>query len=226
MANNEETVVSRVVENARLPDAEDGVQFRTETVTARTIRDEALYAGVRVTMDALIATATVKFRIDVNFGDPITPAPQEIDLPTLRPNEAPIRILGYPIETILAEKLATAMTYLRRADTRIRDYADIYTLTRKHDISHLTMRNALVATGQFRGTTLKPLSTVVDNLVELRQQTYTAYRISLGADGEHLPEALADVVSAVTAFADHLLESRPNGTAWRADNRAWLTPKA
>lgn len=74
MANDEATVLARVVEIAQLQDAEDGVEFRTETTTARTIRDEALYAGVRVAMDARIATATVKFRIDVNFGDPITPA--------------------------------------------------------------------------------------------------------------------------------------------------------
>ncbi len=79
-------------------------------------------------MDAWIATARVKFRLDVNFGDPVTPAPQQIALPALRPGTSPVRVLGYPIETVLAEKIATAIN-LGRANTRVRDYADIYTVT-------------------------------------------------------------------------------------------------
>ena len=38
----------------------------------------------------------------------------------------PVRVLGYPIETVLAEKITTAIG-LGPANTRVRDYADIYT---------------------------------------------------------------------------------------------------
>ncbi len=76
-------------------------------MTSRVIRDEDLYSGVRVAMDCAIATAVIKLRLDVNFGDPVTPAPQQIDLPALRPEHPSIRILGYPLETVLAEKIAT-----------------------------------------------------------------------------------------------------------------------
>jgi hypothetical protein len=219
MANDEATVIARVVEIARLPD-DDGVEFLTETVTARTIRDDALYAGVRVAMDARVATATMKFRLDVNFGDPITPAPQQIDLPSLRPGAAPIRVLGYPIETVLAEKIATAIT-LGAANTRVRDYADVYTLTGRHDLSHTGLRDALLATTAFRGTPLEPLSSAIDDLVVLRRATYTAYRVSLGRDGQQLPERFADVVAAVAVFADALCEPATTGTAWQAAHRRW-----
>jgi hypothetical protein len=43
------------------------------------IRDEDLYSGVRIAMDCAIATAIVKLRLDVNFGDPVTPEPELID---------------------------------------------------------------------------------------------------------------------------------------------------
>jgi hypothetical protein len=109
-------------------DQDDGVVYRTETATTRVIREQALYAGIRVAMDCGIATATVKFRLDVSFGDPLTPAPSLVSLPPLRPGMEPIRVLGCPIETVLAEKLATAIA-LGPANTRVRDYADIYTLT-------------------------------------------------------------------------------------------------
>ena len=54
-------------------------------------------------MVARIATAVVRFRLDVNFRDPVTPTPRMIEPPSLRPNSAPVRVLGYPIETVLAE---------------------------------------------------------------------------------------------------------------------------
>jgi len=126
MPSDETAVVNRVAEIAAWDGADDGVEFLTETVTARGIRDEAHYGGLRITMDARIATANVKFRLDVNFGDPVTPAPQRIELPSLRTDAAPIRILGYPIETVLAEKVATAIT-LGPANTRVRDFADVVT---------------------------------------------------------------------------------------------------
>lgn len=75
-------------------------------------------------MDSRIATAAVRFRLDVNFGDPVTPAPRMVELPSLRHDAAPVRVLGYPIETVLAEKLTTAIL-LGEANTRVRDYADI-----------------------------------------------------------------------------------------------------
>jgi hypothetical protein len=125
-ANDEATVVGRVVAIADQPVPDDGVEFRTRTATSRVIRDEDLYSGVRIAMDCAIATAIIKLRLDTNFGDPVTPAPQLVDLPALRPGEPPIRILGYPLETVLAEKIATAIV-LGPANTRVRDYADVYT---------------------------------------------------------------------------------------------------
>ena len=101
-------------------------------------------------MDARLATATVKLRLDINFGDPVTPAPQQMSLPGLRPASAPIEVLGYPVETVLAEKITTAID-LADANTRVRDFVDIYTVTGSHTIPHAPMHAALLATAEYRG---------------------------------------------------------------------------
>lgn len=220
MANDQSTILARVVEIAQFPDDDGGVEFLSDTAIARTIRDDALYAGVRITMDARIATAAVKLRLDVNFGDPITPAPRQLDLPSIRPGAAPIPVLGYPIETVLAEKIVTAIT-LGAANTRVRDYADIYTLTGQHDLTHAVMNEALRATAKFRRASLVPLSTAIDNVVELRQATYLAYRVSLRSDGDSLPDDLRVVVDAVTTFADPLIRPAAPATTWQARYRRW-----
>jgi hypothetical protein len=172
--NDEDTVVARITEVAGQPFEDDGVAFLTDTAVARPIREEAVYPGVRVAMDSRIATDVVRFRLDVNLGDPVTPAPRLlIELPPLRPEAAPVRVLGYPIETVVVEKRATAIV-LGAANTRVRNYADVYTLTGRHDLIHGAVHAALDATARFRGVEIARLSSVIDDLVELREPTYTA----------------------------------------------------
>jgi hypothetical protein len=219
--NDEASVVARVVNIANQPLGEaDGVEFRTDTITSRVIRDEDLYSGVRIVMDGVIATAIVKLRLDINFGDPVTPEPELIDLPALRPGEPPIRVLGYPLETVLAEKIATAIS-LGPANTRVRDYADVYTLTGTHSVTQATARDALLATAAHRQIAVIPLSTAIGNLIAMRAGTYTAYRSGLGPDGQQLPSEFETVVRAVAAFADHLVEDGEPTRRWNHRGRNW-----
>ncbi|HEU5484847.1 MAG TPA: hypothetical protein VFU98_08070, partial [Microlunatus sp.] len=78
MAADEQTVVQRVVDIALIAMPEDGVRFDADSVRAQQIREEAVYAGTRVRMDAHLATADVRLSLDINFGDPVTPGPQPI----------------------------------------------------------------------------------------------------------------------------------------------------
>lgn len=220
LAADQQAVAARVVEIATVEDSDDGVEFMADTVTTSVIRDDALYAGVRVTMLARIATAQVKLRLDINFGDPVTPASQLIELPSLRPDAAPVCILGYPIETVLAEKIATAIE-LGAANTRVRDWADVYVLTGTRSVDCGTARDALRATAEFRGTELTPLSTVVEPLVLLRSATYSAYIVQLGVDGLHLPRRFEDVATAVAAFADALMNDADPAARWNPETRRW-----
>ena len=171
-------------------------------------------------MTARIATAQIKLRLDINFGDPVTPGPQLIDLPALRPGAQAIRILGYPVETVLAEKLTTAIE-LGPASTRVRDYADVFVLTGTQVLSCASVRAALLATAEFRRVTLQPLSQAIQDLVSLRARVYTAYRRGLGPDAEHLPERFDQVVAAVTAFADPVIKNDDPGSAWNPRQRRW-----
>ncbi|TDU88921.1 nucleotidyltransferase AbiEii toxin of type IV toxin-antitoxin system [Kribbella voronezhensis] len=219
--SDQEVVAARVAEIAAADDPEDGVEFLTDSLTTRLIRDGALYAGVRVTMDARIATAAVKLRLDVNFGDPVTPGPRLVELPALRPGVEPIKILGYPMETVLAEKLATAIA-LGPANTRVRDFADLYVLTGLRAFTQSCVRAALMATVLFRGTPMVPLSEVVTGIVALRSPAYAAYRRNLGQEGDHLPQHFEELMHAVVTFGDGLLREAPAETRWDPVERRWV----
>jgi Nucleotidyl transferase AbiEii toxin, Type IV TA system len=104
---------------------DDGVVFDIDTATAAVIRDEDTYSGVRVTMMAQLATARQHLHVDVNVGDPIIPAPQQVHLPRLLGGE--VVVLGYPLVMVHTEKIVTAIAR-GTVNTRWRDFADIYRL--------------------------------------------------------------------------------------------------
>lgn len=163
---------------------------------------------------------TCRIRLDINFGDPVTPAPRTVELPSLRPDAPPIRILGYPIETVLAEKLVTAIE-LGRANTRVRDFADIHLLTGTQALQCGELRDALTATATFRGTTLIPLAQATEGLAVLRGSTYVAYRKGLGEVGASLPERFSDTVAAVADVVDPVLDGLDAKAVWRPAERNW-----
>ena len=67
------------------PVGEDCLKFHSDSVTAAPIREEERYGGVRVRMRATLGKARIPIRIDIGFGDVITPAPEICEFPTLLP---------------------------------------------------------------------------------------------------------------------------------------------
>ena len=219
---DESTVLARVVEIASTPPlVEDGVEYLVDTATASTIRDGDLYGGVRVSMDAGVAGARVKLRLDVSTGDPVTPPPDVISYPALRPHHPALRILGYPLVVVLAEKLCTAIE-LGAGNSRLRDYADVWTLTGLHDINGNELAGALDATAAHRGVELRPLLPLIGDYALARASGYAAYLRRLGPDASRLPRTLSDVIDGVVAFADPFLDPTvPHPTWWRSTRREW-----
>lgn len=80
--NNVETVVA-LIRDVLAVEADDGVVFDTAGLTARVIREGEIYAGVRIVVPARVDRARHPLRVDVNVGDPVTPAPVEVDFPAL-----------------------------------------------------------------------------------------------------------------------------------------------
>jgi len=82
VAGERDDVLDRVRQIAAIR-IDDGLVFDADAAAAEIIRDEDEHSGVRVTLTATLASAKLSLHVDVNIGDPIWPAPREIDLPRL-----------------------------------------------------------------------------------------------------------------------------------------------
>ena len=132
----------------------DGLVFDSDTVTAERITEDADYEGVRVTFTARLDRAKIPIQIDIGFGDAVTPPPVENAYPTLLEFPSP-RLLTYPRETVVAEKLE-AMVNLGIANSRMKDFYDLQVLARTFAFDGKTLAEALQNTFRHRGTDLPP----------------------------------------------------------------------
>lgn len=82
----------------------DGVSFDATGVTAEHIAEDAMYHGVRLHIPVNLAGARGRIRVDIGFGDVITPGPWDMELPTLLSDIPAPRVLAYSLETVIAEK--------------------------------------------------------------------------------------------------------------------------
>jgi hypothetical protein len=80
-------------------------------------------------------------------GDPIWPEPQQVILSRLL--DGALLIRGYPLEMVLAEKIVTAIAR-GSANTRWRDFVDIYSLVHRHTTVAATLRTSLDRVAQYR----------------------------------------------------------------------------
>lgn len=138
---------------------DDGLTYDSTTVSASRIKEDQEYEGVRVICPVQLASAQLRLQIDVGFGDVITPPPVRVNFPTILDFPAPA-LKAYPKETVVAEKFQ-AMTALGMQNSRMKDFFDLWILSRDFEFDGATLVRAVAATFQRRRSlppTVPPLA--------------------------------------------------------------------
>jgi predicted nucleotidyltransferase component of viral defense system len=131
--------------------ADDGMVFDPPSVKAAPIRKEANYEGVRVTLIGILDAARCSVQIDVGYGDAVTPAPELVTFPALLDDIAPPSLRAYPVYTVIAEKYE-AIVSLGMANTRMKDYFDLWFLATYAEVDAAILLQAVQATFARRRT--------------------------------------------------------------------------
>ncbi len=132
---------------------DDGMQFDTDSIRGEVIRKQAGYGGVRIDIQATLDGAQLALQVDVGFGDVVTPAALTVTYPVLLEDQPAPQLRAYPKYTVCAEKLQ-ALCLLGMANTRLKDYFDLWLLLGEGTLEASVLAQAIVATFERRGTTL------------------------------------------------------------------------
>jgi hypothetical protein len=184
---------------------DDGLSFLSETIRVERIRDEEAYEGVRVLLEARLDNVRIPQQIDVGFGDAIVPAPEELEFPTLLGFPAP-RLNAYPKESVVAEKFEAIVT-LGMANSRMKDFYDLWVLAQRFQFESATLAAAVQATFATRETVLPatlPLAFQTD-FYELPSKQ-TQWRAFLRKSGLNAESSLEETIRVIREFVIPVVE--------------------
>jgi len=186
---------------AQAAEPDDGLLFDAKSIKAAEIREEDHYGGIRVTLRATLSKADIPIQADIGIGDVITPEADSIEFPTLLDMPVPI-LKAYPVETVSAEKFE-AMVSLGFANSRMKDFYDIWAIHKFMHPDSKMVAKAIVNTFKRRGTafpTEVPLAlTDTFSKDESKQKQWAAFVKRAGV-GHRAAVTLHEIVEEIRPF--------------------------
>lgn len=222
--NKLEVIVSVMKNVCRMDVEADGMSFNAETLTASRITEDADYKGVRIRIQGSLGKARVSLQIDIGFGDVIVPGPGRVAYPTLLDFPAP-ELNGYTMESTIAEKFQT-MVKLDVLNSRMKDFYDIWMLSRMFDFRGETLAEAIRATFEQRGTRLDAVPVLFRAIVREDEGKQIQWRgfirktklTEAPEDFKEVVDRLADFLSPIVGALE---KGKSFGKEWKAPG-PWL----
>lgn len=199
---------------------EDGLEWGE--VKTSPIRDDLAYGGVRAVLSVRLAGARISLQIDVGFGDAITPGVMEAEWHELL-DFPPARLLIYPPETVIAEKLEAAVS-LGLDNSRMKDFFDLHWLSQNQKFAGDLLIKSVQTTFARRKTPIPnnpPLAlseAFASDAGKILQ--WNAFR----RKGRLSAPDLADVIGRVAAFLQPILTGDAAGHVWQPATGWTRTP--
>jgi len=218
--NRLEVIIAAIKDACAMDVEADGISFNAETVEAGRITEDAEYKGVRVRVQGGLGNARVSLQIDIGFGDVIVPGPSKVAYPALLDFPAP-ELNGYTMESTIAEKFQ-AMVKLGVLNSRMKDFYDIWILSREFDFKGEILAEAVEKTFENRNTPITLNAAIFDPSFgkngnkNVQWQGFIRKTKLINA-----PESFEEVIAVVKLFLGPL-------AAWIAERRAfnniWAAP--
>jgi hypothetical protein len=216
---NDEALLKAVfaeIMDIKIPD--DGLIFLPQTIRSERITEDADYEGTRIQFQGTLGNAKIFMQIDIGFGDIIFPGPQQSTLPTMLGLPSPV-LQTYTRESAIAEKFE-AMLSLGSANSRMKDFYDIWLLCRQFDFDRATLAQAIHLTFERRKTVFPEKVEAFDSpFINNKKLQWAAFNKRLNQP--HVPESFEEVVKQIELFLAPIVKFLRTANKSTA---AWIAP--
>ena len=193
---NEEIGISDAFAEIFSIDSEDGLLFNLDTFNSRPIMADKIPNCKRVKIVASLDDARINISLDVGTGDSVHVPLHTVEYPSLL-DFPPIRLRAYSPENVVSEKFL-AMAERQSANSRMKDYYDLYTMSRNQILDFDQLTHAIRATFDKRGMTVpadRPRN-LSDGFARERQSMWEDFTRSTELAGTEL----ADILEAIWSW--------------------------
>ncbi|MGB4592584.1 MAG: nucleotidyl transferase AbiEii/AbiGii toxin family protein [Coriobacteriia bacterium] len=220
---NSPEAVAAMVRECLAVESAGGVEFSAD-VSVEPITIEDRYPGERALVETRLAGARMRLQLDIGVADIAVPGPAWVDYPALLDMDAP-HILAYQPATAIAEKFET-MISKGLLNSRVKDYYDIWMLSRSVFFAGGDLTESIAATFERRGTAVPSSRPAVlsDDYAKRpeRMTQWAAFVTRLGGSGIEAPDRLVDVVDDINVFimppANAAAAGQPFSLNWAPGN--------
>ncbi|MFH1157118.1 MAG: nucleotidyl transferase AbiEii/AbiGii toxin family protein [Pseudomonadota bacterium] len=198
----------------------DGMSFDADTLEVARITEDAVYEGVRVRVRGSLGKALVSIQIDIGFGDVIVPNAGSVTYPAILDFPAP-ELKGYTMESAIAEKFQ-AMVKLGVLNSRMKDFYDIWFLSRMSDFKGELLAEAIEKTFKKRKTPVTLEAALFEPSFGMDSDKNVQWRGFLRKTKlTGAPETFEEIVAAVKLFIEPLAVSIAEQKTF---NVTWIAP--
>ncbi len=222
-SNDLDAIKIAFLEVFSLADPDDGVIFDTSTLKAERITEFKKYPGIHVSIDAFLDRTKLMVSMDIGFGDVIFPHQVSMEYPTLLDHKAP-RIQTYSIESVISEKFE-AIVSLGKANSRMKDFYDLYALSCSFDFQGEILQEAIKETFVNRKATYDTLVAFEPSFaVDPKRKTmWTSFLKAKNIKGEL---AFDHVINEIQSFLFPIVEAikakSPFNGVWKHQEKTWV----
>ena len=201
----------------------DFVTFRAEKT--QPIALQRKYHGVSTQITGFIKNVRVPFNVDIGVGDIIVPGAERRAIQTQLEGYTQPAVLTYSLESTVAEKFDAILQRFELTG-RMKDFYDIYYLSRTFDFDGAKLQLAIQQTLHNRGTTYGKDS--FDHIFALADypEMHTKWRYFLRSLGNSELDFTA-VIQEIGAFLlpvwQKMMAEEPMTGVWYAEKACWDT---
>jgi len=210
--NEKENITSQIRDILAVEIEPDGLTFDSNSIQTERITEDGDYEGIRVRFRGALDTARISMQIDIGFGDIVYPGPEKAELPCMLDSPAP-SLLCYSRESAIAEKFE-AMIKLGQLNSRMKDFYDIWLLSRQFEFELSSLAEAVRLTFKQRGTELnEPIDAFSADFISSRQPMWAAFRKRLKQG--HVPESFQEMATEVKLFLEPVIKGVSDHITWK-----------
>ena len=181
------------------------------------------YHGISTQITGYIKNVRVPFNVDIGVGDVIIPNAQRRNIQTQLDGYEKPEILTYSLESTIAEKFDAILQRFELTG-RMKDFYDIYYLSRTFDFDGLQLQTAIQETLQNRGTAYEKDSfeRVLALADDVDMQTKWRYFLrTLGSPDMNFRDVMKGIDQFLSPIWDAMISEEELLKCWVAKNAAW-----
>ena len=221
MPNNVENM-KKVFESIFSIPCDDALKIDLNTLDVKEITEFKEYHGVNVSVMAYLDRTRVPVFIDIGFGDVVYPDRVKMEFPVLLDMGVP-EVYAYSISSVISEKFE-AIVSLGDANSRYKDFYDIYILADRYDLDGSELKEAIKETFEHRGTGFDDIFAFTDDFIasEIHQIRWKAF---LRKKKAMINAELDDVIKLLKLLLIPMVESISSNTeyaaTWDHESHSW-----